>query len=187
MKGNGKSDLIFGGNAISMIVDEKGNKAAMKEAAKFHNKAINDYTKVLNNKIKSEIEEAERITNKMDTMEILPINSYVLVKPYTKNPFDKVEVTDSGLYIPSMDDGRTFKNPDSGEEDKEVNLSVQAQVIEVSPSCKYVKEGDVVYYRRVSGVPIPFFRQGFEVVSEQQIQVIINEGLKERFKNIKDE
>ena len=70
MKGNGKSDLMFGGNAISMIVDEKGNKAAMKEAAKFHNKAINDYTKVLNNKIKSEMEEAERITNKMDTMEI---------------------------------------------------------------------------------------------------------------------
>jgi hypothetical protein len=47
--------------------------------------------------------------------------------------------------------------------------------------CKFVKEGDVVYYRRVSGVPIPFFRQGLEVVAEQQIQVVINENLKKRF------
>ena len=187
MKGNGKSDLMFGGNAVSMIVDEKGNKATMKEAAKFHNQAVNNYVKVLNSKINDEMEEAKKITNKMNTMEIMPINSYVLVKPYDRNPFDKVEVTDSGLYIPSMSDNRTFKNPDSGEDDTEVNLSVQAQVIEVSPSCKYVKEGDVVYYRRVSGVPIPFFRQGFEVVSEQQIQVVINEGLKERFKKLNDE
>ena len=57
----------------------------------------------------------------------------------------------------------------------------EATVIEVAPDCKFVKEGDIIYYRRVSAVPIPFFRQGFEVVSENSIQVVINEGLKKRF------
>ena len=47
-----------------------------------------------------------------------------------------------------------------------------------------IKEGDDIYYRRACGVPVPFFRQGFEVVAEQQIQAVINEGLTERFKNI---
>jgi len=50
--------------------------------------------------------------------------------------------------------------------------------------CKFIKPGDDIYYRRSSGVPVPFFRQGFEVVAEQQVQVVINEGLKERFKSI---
>jgi hypothetical protein len=105
------------------------------------------------------------------------------VKPYAKNPFEKVEVTKSGLVIPTYD-GK-FKNPDTGEEDQEVNLSVQAQVIEASPACKYVKEGDVVYYRRVSAVPIPFFNQGLEVVAENSIQVVINSDLKKRFETLK--
>ena len=48
----------------------------------------------------------------------------------------------------------------------------------------FIKLGDDIYYRRSSGVPVPFFRQGFEVVAEQQVQVVINEGLKERFKSI---
>lgn len=181
MKNNGTTDLAFGGKGVFMT-DAKGNDACKKEAIKIHNKVIDGYTKALADKTNTELEEAQKITEKMKSFEIMPINNYVLVKPYEKNPFDKVEVTDSGIFIPGMSDGRTFKNPDSGEEDEEVNLSVQAQVIEVSPSCKYIKEGDVVYYRRVSGVPIPFFRQGLEVVAETSIQVVINEGLTKRFK-----
>lgn len=187
MKENGKSDLMFGGNSISMIVNNMGESMVNEKVQEMHNKAVDNYTKVLNKKMDKELEEAKKATEKMDSLEIVPINNYVLVKPYDKNPFDKIEITNSGIYIPSMSDNRDFKNPDSGEMDTEVNLSVQAQVIEVSPSCKFVKEGDVVYYRRVSGVPIPFFRQGFEVVAEQQIQVVINEGLKERFKNFKND
>jgi co-chaperonin GroES (HSP10) len=124
MKKNGEMDLVMGGNAHSMIVDTKGNKAAEKAAIKYHNKVINDYTKALNSKTNTELEEAQKITEKMKSMEIVPINNYVLVKPYAKNPFEKIEVTDSGLVIPTYD-GK-FKNPDSGEEDTEVNLSVQA-------------------------------------------------------------
>lgn len=183
MKENGKMDLMFGGKAHSMIIDEKGNDASTQIVAKMHNDAIDAYKKALDEKTQNELEYAAKITKEMESLEIMPINTYVLVKPYAKNPFEKVEVTDSGIIIPTYD-GK-FKNPDTGEEDTEVNLSVQAQVIEVSPACKYVKEGDVVYYRRVSGVPIPFFKQGLEVVAENSIQVVINSGLKERFEMLK--
>lgn len=185
MKGNGEMDLIFGGKAHSMIVDEKGNSEAAKVAVQEHNKAVNTYREALERKTQEELEYAKEITKKMESLELIPINSYVLVKPYAKNPFEKLEVTDSGIFLPTYTGG--FRNPDTGEDDKEVNLSVQAQVIEASPDCKYVKEGDVVYYRRVSGVPIPFFGQGLEVVAEQQIQVVINEKLKERFKMNKND
>ena len=181
MKGNGNFELAFGGKATSMIVDKLGEDASRKEAAKMHNQAVDNYKRVLDNKVQKGLQEAEEATKRMDTLEIVPINRYVLVKPFASNPFDKLETTETGLIIPKMSDGRNFKNPDSGEEDTEVNLSVQATVIEVAPDCKFVKEGDIIYYRRVSAVPLPFFRQGFEVVSENSIQVVINEGLKKRF------
>lgn len=183
MKENGKMDLMFGGKGHSMIVDEHGNGEAEKIVAQMHNEAVDAYTQALNKQTQADLEYAEKITKEMESLEIVPINTYVLVRPYAKNPFEKIEVTKSGLVIPTYD-GK-FKNPDTGEEDTEVNLSVQAQVIEVSPACKYVKEGDIVYYRRVSGVPIPFFRQGLEVVAESSIQVVINSGIKERFESLK--
>ena len=70
---------------------------------------------------------------------------------------------------------------------KEYNLSTQADVIEVGPMVKYVKPGDVVYYREACQVPVPFFGQGLYVVSEHQIHVVINAGVKERFEKINKE
>lgn len=182
MSNNGTMDVMFGGKGLS-FVGADGFKDLKKEAAvEAHNKAVDTYTKALNKNIKDELEKAEEVTEKMNSMEIMPINSYVLVRPYAKNPYQKIEVTKGGLIIPEYDGA--FKNPDTGEKDTEYQLSVVANVIEVSPLCKFIKPGDDIYYRRSSGVPVPFFRQGFEVVAEQQVQVVINEGLKERFKSI---
>lgn len=180
MKDNGKNDILFNGNGVSMYagsLDEEKKKLA----AEMHNKMVDEYTEALNSKYNDELEKAREITEKMKEMEIMPINGYVLVKPYESIPYQKVEVSKSGIIIPKYDG--TFINPDTGEEDKEEQLSRVGTVIEVSPYCKFVKEGDDVYYRKVSGVPIPFFRQGLEVVAETSIQVVINSGLKERFKN----
>ena len=49
---NGKLDLAFGGKATSMIVDQVGEDAARKEAAKMHNQAVDNYKRVLDNKVK---------------------------------------------------------------------------------------------------------------------------------------
>lgn len=182
-EGNGKSALVGNGDAFCMAPSIEG--MLKKEAETKMNESIEEEKQKWDEKMQEQLAHAKEIDDKMQSMEIVPINSYVLVQPFAKNPFQKSVVTESGLFIPEY--GGQFKNPDSGEMDQEENLSVQAVVVEVSPLCKFVKEGDIVFYRRVSGVPIPFFGQGFEVISEQQIQVIVNEKLKERFKNFKNE
>lgn len=182
MKENGKMDMMFGGDSYS-FANAKGLDELTKEAAvEVHNKAIDDYTNHLNAKIKDDIKRAEEITEKMENMEIMPSGLYILCKPYAKNPYQKIEITDSGLVIPEYTG--SFKNPDTGEQDTEEQLTVVATVLEVGPLVKYVKSGDDIYYRKHQGVPVPFFRQGFEVVAETQVQVIINSGLKERFGQI---
>lgn len=122
----------------------------------------------------------EQIIANKDSIEIVPCGTYVLVKPYEENPYEQVEVLDGGLTLPKRE--IYYKNPNSGEVEKEENLSVVGHVLEVGPNTKFIKPGDDIYYRRVQGVPVPFFRQGLEVVSETSVQAIVNEGLSKRFK-----
>lgn len=173
---NGVNPLMGNGDVFIMTPTVK--EMAEKEATIKVNNAIEEAKAEWEQKIKDQEQHAKEIDEHMKDMEIVPINSYVLVQPFKKNPFQKLKQVGS-LVIPEH--VGKFTNPDSGIEDYEDNLSVQATVIEVSPICKFVKEGDVVYYRKASGVPVPFFGMGFEVVAEQQIQVIINAGLKDRF------
>lgn len=180
---NGKMDLTGGLDAWSMAHAQELTDVEREAAIKMHNDAVDAYTAALNNNVKDELEKAREITEKMDNMEIMPLGSYVLVKPYNKNPYEKIEVTDSGLVIP-MYDGK-FKNPDTGETDTEQNFSRQGTVIEVGPLVKWVQEGDDIYYRIASSVPIPFFKQGLEVVQENSIQCVINSGIKARWQNVK--
>jgi len=114
----------------------------------------------------------------------MPNGSYLLVRPYAENPFQAITQTDSGIIIPTYDGA--FKNPDTGEEDKMYNISMQADVLEVGPLVKYVRPGDVVYYREACQVPVPFFKQNLHVVAENQVHVIINENIKKRFEEIKN-
>lgn len=176
--GNGMNSLIGNGNVMTTPGYEE---MVRQEAINKFNDEVEGKKLEWEQKLKDQEQHAKEIDEKMQDMEIMPINSYVLVQPFAKNPFQKMKQIGS-IVIPEYEGA--FKNPDSGMEDFEDNLSCQAVVIEVSPSCRYVKEGDVVYYRKVNGVPIPFFGQGYEVVAEQQIQVVINSGLKERFENL---
>lgn len=174
---NGKNSLM--GNGEVFIMSPTVEEMTKKEATIKFNQQVEEARADWDAKINEQEAHAKEMEEKMKDLQIVPINSYVLVQPYAKNPFQKMKVTDSGLIIPEYTG--VFKNPDSGMEDQEENLSVQALVIETSPLCKFVKEGDIVYYRRACGVPIPFFSQGFEVVAEQQIQVVVNSGLKDRY------
>lgn len=174
---NGINPLM--GNGDVFIMSPSIKEMTERDAKVKFNQQIEEAKAEWDAKINEQEAHAKEMEEKMKDLQIVPINSYVLVQPYSKNPFQKMKVTDSGLIIPEYTG--VFKNPDSGEEDQEQNLSVQALVIEVSPLCKFVKEGDIIYYRRACGVPIPFFNQGFEVVAEQQIQVVVNSGLKDRY------
>lgn len=181
---DGKMNYGGGDMAISMAGAQSLDDAVKQQAVLSFNKEIAAREKLITEQTNREIEEGKRMQAKADKMEIVPCNNYVLVRPYAKNPFEKLDITESGIVLTAPE--HSMINPNTGEKEEMVNFSVQADVIEVGPLVKWVKEGDIVYYRRNCGVPIPFFRQGFEVVAENQIQVFINEGIKERIKKMNE-
>lgn len=183
MNSNGKMNLTGGLDAWSMSHAQTLTDMEREAAIDMHNKAIDAKTAALNAKVQDELDKAKEITEKVESMEIMPMGSYVLVRPYAKNPYEKIEVTESGLVIPELD-GK-FMNPDTGEEDTKENFACQGTVIEVGPLVKWIQEGDDIFYRRAQAVPVPFFKMGFEVIPEQCIQAVINEGIKNRWNNIK--
>ena len=146
------------------------------EIEMMHNDAIEAASKMFKKNVD---EVANEVIDNAKNLQIVPINSYVLVKPYETNPYNKIKVSDEGLAL-NTTKPKIF-NSDKGEvEDAEMWERV-GTVIEVSPSCKYVREGDDIFYRKMQSIPVNFLDLGLEVVSENQILVIINENLKERF------
>lgn len=118
------------------------------------------------------------IENAQD-LQIMPINAYVLVKPYEVNPYDKIEVSEGGLAMNTKE--HKIFNQDKGEEEKAEMWERVGTVIEVSPLCKFLQEGDDIFYRKGQAIPISFLKLGLEVVAENQVLVVINAGVKERF------
>ena len=142
-----------------------------------HNQVIENASKAF----KQTEELAKEVIDNANNLQIMPINSYVLVKPYSVNPYAKIKVSEGGLAMNTTE--HKIFNTDKGEEETPDVWERVGTVIEASPSCKYVKEGDDVFYRKMQAVPVSFLNLGFEVVSENQLLVVINEGLKERFNN----
>lgn len=178
---NGKLNTTTIGNAISMNTSEVFKDEKNEAAIKAYNSNINTIRKSLDKQVESQSTRAKELQEKIDNdqLEIKPINGYILVRPFSSNPFNTIQKTKSGLIIPEQN--LTFKNPDTGEMEQAKNLSVQAEVVDVSPLNKFVSVGDIVYYRDVSSVPIPFFHQGLEVIAEQNVQAVVGTNLTKRF------
>lgn len=119
----------------------------------------------------------EEINRKLQTLEILPMGSRIILSAYPENPYRKVV---EGSIIVDWDGG--FLNPDTGEMDKSNVFVGCANVIEVGPECKYLKAGDDVYYDTRTVYPLPFMSRGYVCTQEQGILAVVNEKLKERFK-----
>ena len=130
--------------------------------------------------------EVDKVNYDITKAEIKPTFSRVLIQPFKVNPFQKMEVkngiiVDTGGYNP-----HTQFNHQTGRYEEQPEFIVTGCVIEVGPEVKYLKEGDVVYYRRDTSVPVPFFKGGFVSLDEKQIIAVVNEGLQERFDKIND-
>lgn len=162
-------------NIDNLIKKEKVNKfnsqvEAYEEALEENNKK----TEQAQNEVQYDIEKAE----------LKPMFSRIIVKPLAHNPFQKVQmqgslIVDAGGYTPHAE-----LNPVSGQYEEQKEFIVTGCVVEVGPETKYLKEGDVVYYRRDTVVPVPFFKQGLVSLAENQIIAAVNEGLTERFNNV---
>lgn len=130
-----------------------------------HNKALESY--------------AEELSKDINGLEILPMGSYALIKPFESNPFQRVKVesgiiTDLGGYTP------TYKSHEDGQIHEEEQFIHVGTVIDTGWKCEFLKAGDVVFYTTASEAMVPFFKQGFVVVAESRIMAVVNEKLTER-------
>ena len=97
--------------------------------------------------------------------EVLPCNSAILVKPYSVNPYRKIDTTASGLIV-GVESDHTYKSNETGEIEQNNQVVLCGKVLAVGPACQSVQVGDDVYYTTYNRVPIPFRKQGLEIVSE---------------------
>ena len=156
-----------------------------KEKARKFNSEVEKYNEKLEQNNKDFKESQDKVNYDINKAEIKPMFTRVLVQPFKVNPFQQMKVEkgliiDTGGYTPHVQ-----FNEQSGRYEEQKQFIVTGCVIEVGPEVKYLKEGDVIYYRVDTAVPVPFFKQGFVSLAENQIIAVVNEGLQERFDNIK--
>lgn len=155
-----------------------------KEKARKFNSEVEKYNEKLEQNNKDFEESQDKVEYDISKAEIKPMFSRILVQPFKVNPFQKMKVEngliiDTGGYTP-----HTQLNEQTGRYEEQKQFIVTGCVVEVGPEVKYLKEGDVIFYRVDTAVPVPFFKQGFISLAESQIIAVVNEGLQDRFNNI---
>lgn len=161
-------------------------KIAEKEKVRKFNNELEEMQEKLNEKNNTLQEEQEKLNLEVEKAAIKPMFHRLLIKPFKVNPFQKMKVegniiVDTGGYNPNVD-----FNPVKGKYE-EVDQFVQTGcIIEVGPEVKYLQEGDVVYYRKDTALPVPFLHAGLYTVDETQVIAVVNEGLEERFNDLKN-
>ena len=156
-----------------------------KEKARKFNSEVEKYNEKLEQNNKDFKESQDKVEYDISKAEIKPMFSRILVQPFKVNPFQKMKVEngliiDTGGYTP-----HTQLNEQTGRYEEQKQFIITGCVVEVGPEVKYLKEGDVIFYRIDTAVPVPFFKQGFVSLAESQIIAVVNEGLQDRFNNIK--
>lgn len=169
---------------INMSENTIDNIIERENSIKFNNQ-VEAYNEQLEKNYKEFKESVDDVQYDINKAEIKPMFSRLIVKPFKQNPFQQMKVKngliiDAGGYTP-----HTQLNPITGKYEEQNKFIVTGCVVEVGPDTKYLQEGDVVYYRIDTAVPVPFFKQGFVSIDEKQIIAVVNEGLTERFNNIK--
>lgn len=174
----------IGDNRLNMSENTIDNLIAQENARKF-NSQVEEYNSKLEENNKTFKEAQDQVTYDINKAEIKPMFSRIIVQPFKVNPFQQVEtkgsiIVDAGGYTPHAQ-----INPMTGKYEEQKQFIVTGCVIEVGPDTKYLREGDVIYYRVDTAVPVPFFKQGFISLDEKQVIAVVNEGLSERFNSIK--
>lgn len=169
-----------------MSMSECGIDALVqKENARKFNDQVEKYEAQLEENNKTLQEAQKEVAYDINRAEIKPMLARIIVKPFKVNPFQKMEtkggiIVDAGGYTPHAE-----INPATGRYEEQKQFIVTGCVVEVGPEVKYLQEGDVVYYRVDTAVPVPFLKQGFVSINENQVIAVVNEGLTERFNSVR--
>lgn len=158
---------------------------AKQEAINKFNDKVDEYTKRFD-KYNEELEkEAEKLTDEFEKLEIKPFGQYLLIKPFSQNPFQRIKkegniITDLGGLVPQ------YKSNETGQIEEEESFIHVGTVVEIGPDVRYIRQGDTVMWTAPTELPIPFYKQGLVTVFEANIKAIINVGLQDRFDKIKN-
>lgn len=172
------------GNGTTFVMGKDIKDLTKAEAISKVNDKVDEYVEKLEKHEELLKKYTEEIGKDLDNLEIKPIYEGVLIKPYDENPFQRIHkegaiITDLGGMRP------TYKSNEDGQYHEEESFIRVGLVIDAGPTTKYLKEGDVVMWRRPSEVPVPFFKQNLVLVNEHSIMTAVNQGLNDRFKNLK--
>lgn len=99
-------------------------------------------------------------------VDIIPCNTGVLIKFYEDNPYRKIERTESGLIL-GIESTKKYKSSETGEMEQNDEYVACAKVIAVGPKCENVKVGEDVFLIKHIAIPVPFRKQGYYIISEQ--------------------
>ncbi len=169
-----------------MTLDGKTADDVIRERnVKKFNEQVDMYVEKLNEHSQNLVDYSNMIAENAEKIEIMPIGNYVLVKQFDENPFQRIVregniITDLGGQRP------IYKNTDNGQIEEEESFILVGVIQEVGPECKWCRPNDTIMYTKPSACPVPFYKQGLVLVNETRVLVTINEGLSERFKNIKN-
>lgn len=174
-------------NYTSINMGERSiDNIIQKEKANKFNNEVEKYNSQLEENQKTFEETQSQVAYDINRAEIKPMFARLIIKPFKVNPFQKMEVkgsiiVDAGGYTPHAE-----LNPMTGKYEEQKQFIITGCVVEVGPEVKYLQEGDVVYYRVDTAVPVPFLKQGLVSINENQVIAVVNEGLTERFNSIKN-
>ena len=156
-----------------------------RERASKFNEEVDKYIERFEEHSKQRQTDLESVSEDISNVEIKPMFSRIIVIPFKNNPFQKIRQTESGIIIDVGGLTPQHFNTDKGETEDDKPDVITGAVQEVGPDVKYIKPGDVVFYRQPTAIPVPFFKQGFWSLDEHQIIATVNEGLTKRFDDIK--
>ena len=155
-----------------------------REKSKKFNEQVDKYAEELEQHVTNLQDVAENLGVNMESIEIKPMFNRILIKPFSQNPFQRIVIDEKSKLI--VDTGGLAPehfNQDNGKQEKDEQYIIVGAVQEVGPEVKYLIPGDVVMYRKETAMPVPFYKQGFMCLAENQIIAVINEGLEKRFKD----
>ena len=123
---------------------------------------------------------AKELSNDLNGLEVMPLYGYVLIEPFRQNPFQKLNVTESGFIKDLGGAAPTYKSEEDGEIHEEQQYIKVGTVIETGHKCEFLKQGDIVMYPVPAEIPVPFYKFGWVAVNENRILAVVNEGLSQR-------
>lgn len=175
------SELLGSSDHINFSMAQDIDQMIINEKKEQFNNRMDVYKEELDKQYKRTQEYQEDLKENIKDLAIMPLYDRILVKPFPENPFQKITIengiiTDIGGMNPNIE----FNN-DTGEFQERNQNVIVATVVEVGPDCKYLKEGDSVMYLKHLPTPVPFFKQGFWTLKEENVIAVINYGLHERF------